>query len=131
MSGANRSGLPTAALPTVHKEPLTPDGNGFTQIFGGMGNWYGHRIENETADIVYVQVFDVNDVAAAQAQGTPDFSIRIASSGADARDPSDTALYHFTKGLVIRASTTRTTQAAPASEPSVQFHISKKPNVIS
>jgi hypothetical protein len=120
MGGANRSGFPSAALKRFEYD-TDPDVNGFTEIFSGMGNWYGHRFENEDAATIYIQVFDAADAAEAQTQGTPLFSLKIFASGIEAKDPQAAALYNFTKGCVIRASATRNSNSAPGAQPKVQI----------
>lgn len=74
----------------------------------------GYRFENNSASVMYVQLFNANSSAAPTlGTTTPDRTIQVKAGDSAVIYPA-VGLYFFEKGCYVAATTTRTGSTAPA-----------------
>ena len=91
------------------------------EVMSERGNFYGFLFENNSASVVFVQVF--NKLAAAVTVGTttPDFTYKIIPNAVQGKDPSDLALDSFNPGMTIAVTSGREDANAPAAPSSFKL----------
>lgn len=86
------------------------------------GNLYGFYVEGSSVEEVYLQIFDASDVGdVTVGTTTPKYTFRIPKAGAIGKDANEVPLYHFSRGIVVAVTDTRTGSNGPSEDIAGQF----------